>query len=289
MSQYRHITPRTASAPSGGPTPARQDAPELRWADLLVEAVSQPGTIARCYSLFWSYSLGNQLAALSQCQARGIQPGPINTYAGWQALGRQVQKGERALWLCQPVTCRRQGDDNNDPDDESIAAYTLFVWKPRWFVLSQTDGAEYEPPELPGWHVARALATLDVRVEPFAHLDGNCQGYSKPGRVLAINPVAAHPERTLLHELGHIVCGHLDDGCELPKAAREVEAEAVAYLGADALGLGGADEARGYIQHYLARGGRLDEATARVIFKATDAILKAGRSVMVAPPLAEAA
>ena len=46
----------------------------------------------------------------------------------------------------------------------------------------------------------------------------------------------------------------------------EVEAEAVAYLCADALELGGADEARGYIQHYLARGGKLDEPTCRRIF-----------------------
>jgi hypothetical protein len=120
-----------------------------------------------------------------------------------------------------------------------------------------------------------------VREEPFRHLDGNCQGYSKPGRVLAISPVAAHPERTLLHELGHIVCGHLDDGCELPKATREVEAESVAYLGADALGLGGAEESRGYIQSWMAHGGRIDEPTARRIFRAIDAILRAGRPAEV--------
>jgi hypothetical protein len=287
MTQYRRITPRTASAPSGVLTPARQDAPELRWADLLTEAVSQPGIVARCYSVFWNYSLGNQLAALSQCQARGIQPGPINTYAGWQALGRRVQKGQRAVWLCQPITRKRQHDDVNDLDDQTADVYTRFVWKPRWFVLTQTDGAEYVPPELPGWDRARALAALDVREEPFTHLEGNCQGYSKPGRVLAINPVAAHPERTLLHELGHIILGHFDERGDLPRVMKEVEAEGLAYLGADALGLGGADEGRGYIQHYLTRGGRLDEATTRAIFKATDAILRAGRPITAAPlPLA---
>src|SRR5436305_9993477 len=87
-------------------TPARE-APEYRWADLLVDAVNTPGTISKCYSIFWSYSLGNQLAALSQCQARGLQPGPSATYPGWAALGRHVRKGEKALTLCQPVTrCR---------------------------------------------------------------------------------------------------------------------------------------------------------------------------------------
>jgi hypothetical protein len=59
----------------------------------------------------------------------------------------------------------------------------------------------------------------------------------------------------------------------------EIEPEAVAYLCADALGLGGADEARGYIQHYLRRGGQLDEPTARRIFRTADMILQAGRYV----------
>jgi hypothetical protein len=264
-------TSRSAATP-------RPDAPTFRWAELLREAVSMPGTVARCYSAFWSYSLGNQLAALAQCQARLLRPGPIATYATWQALGRQVRKGERALWLCQPLTGRRAPEtDGAEPD-----AYTYFVWRPRWFVLAQTDaipGREYTPPPLPEWDRDRALAALDVREEPFSHLDGNCQGYSKPGGILAINPVAAHPERTLLHELGHIVAGHFEESATLAGPTMEVEAEAIAFLGADALGLGGADESRGYIQHYLARGGRLDEPTARRIFRAADTILQAGREI----------
>jgi antirestriction protein ArdC len=279
MRRYRRSTPRPASAPAGAPRPIREDAPAYRWADLLAAAVEEPGTISRCYSVFWSYSLGNQLAALSQCLLRGLQPGPIATYAHWQALGRQVRKGERALWLCQPVTCRRQEVDDAD---DGADVYTRFTWRPRWFVLSQTDGAPYTPPEVPGWDCARALAALDVHEEPFTHLNGNAQGYSRPGRVLAINPVATHPARTLLHELGHIVCGHHDAHRDLPGPLMEVEAEGVSYLCADALGLGGADEARGYIQHYL-KGAPIEEATARRIFQAAAAVLRAGRPVEAAP------
>jgi hypothetical protein len=291
MKRYtRTATPRTASAPSGVHPAPRTDAPTIRWASLLADAVQQPGTIARCYSAFWSYSLGNQLAALMQCQLRRLEPGPIATFPTWQALGRQVRKGERALWLCQPITRGRPADDADDGDERGDG-YTAFVWRPRWFVLSQTDaieGREYTPPALPDWDRARALAALDVREEPFRHLSGNTQGYSRPGRVLAINPVATHPERTTLHELGHIVCGHFDESATLAGPTMEVEAEAVAYLCADALGLGGADEARGYIQHYLARGGVLDEPTARRIYRAVDAILAAGRPAET-PALAPAA
>jgi hypothetical protein len=79
MKRYQRHNPEAGSMPASVLTPTRE-APEFRWADLLRTAVSEPGTIARCYSVFWSYSLGNQLAALQQCTARGIQPSPINTY-----------------------------------------------------------------------------------------------------------------------------------------------------------------------------------------------------------------
>jgi len=294
VKRYRRSNTATGRAPVAVPTTTSNDtAHPYRWAQLLEDAVNTPGTISRAYSTFWRYSTGNMLAALLQCQARGITPGPINTYAGWQALGRQVRKGEKAFVLCQPITAtRRQSTDAEAADDaEAPDVYTFFQWRPRWFVLAQTDainGKEYTPPILPGWDRARALEVLGVREERFTHFDGNVQGYSTAGRVLAISPVAAHPERTLLHELGHIVLGHLDETSrDLPRAVKEAEAESVTLICADALGIAGADESRGYIQHWL-RSERFEEAMARRIFRAADAILKAGRDDP-APPLASAA
>jgi hypothetical protein len=57
---------------------------------------------------------------------------------------------------------------------------------------------------------------------------------------------------------------------------REVEAEGTAYLVAAALELPGADDSRGYLQHW-SHGQAIDETTARRIFKAADLILRAGR------------
>src|SRR6185369_15735987 len=73
-----------------------------KWASLLVEAVNKPGMIMEAYSAFHNYSIANQILALVQCQLRGLEPGPINTFPGWQALGRTVKRGERALTLCMP-------------------------------------------------------------------------------------------------------------------------------------------------------------------------------------------
>jgi hypothetical protein len=58
------------------------------FADLLRQAVTEPGIISSAYRQFRSYSIGNQLLALVQCQTRGLQPGPIATFQRWKELGR---------------------------------------------------------------------------------------------------------------------------------------------------------------------------------------------------------
>ena len=50
------------------------------FAQLLDQAVNEPGVTSSAYSAFHNYSLGNQLLALAQCLARGIQPGPSATF-----------------------------------------------------------------------------------------------------------------------------------------------------------------------------------------------------------------
>lgn len=68
-----------------------------KWSALLVEAVNKPGMIMQAYSAFHNYSIGNQILALVQCQLRGLEPGPINTFPGWQALGRNVEARRACL------------------------------------------------------------------------------------------------------------------------------------------------------------------------------------------------
>lgn len=111
--------------------------------------------------------------------------------------------------------------------------------------------------------------------------DGNCQGFAR-GRSIAVSPMAANPLKTTFHELAHVIIGHMAEG-ELrddertPRSYRELEAEATAMLVCAALGLPGIEEARGYIQHWVGMGAAVPESNARRIFKAADAILRAGR------------
>jgi len=257
----------------------------IRWAELLADAVSRPGQILEAYSLFHGYSLGNQLAAMFQCRVRGLAPGPIATLQRWNELKRHVRAGEKAIVLCMPVSVRVREDAQirgPAPEGGAPRLKTIFVWKPRWFVLSQTDGEPLaETAQIPSWDEARALGTLSVQRVPFDLTDGNVQGYAH-GRSVAVSPIAALPAKTLFHELGHVLLNHTSergaDQPDLPKTLTEAEAEAVALLCLEALHLSGTEYARGYIQSWYGAGNPLPEHSAQRIFKAADRILRAGRS-----------
>jgi len=248
---------------------------QRKWSDLLIQAVTQPGLILKAYSAFHGYSLGNRIAAIVQCQIRGIQPGPINTFVGWKNLRRHVKRGEKALWLCLPLTRKIKGEDSEDE-----VVMTTFVWKPNWFVLAQTEGEPVQESQILAWDKDKALAALVITQTEFTHPDGNTQGYARK-RELAISPLAAMPHKTLFHELAHIELGHtaeseFTDSEHTPRNLREVEAETVALLLCESLGLPGAEYCRGYIQNWLS-GDAIPEKSAQKTFGAADRILRAGR------------
>jgi hypothetical protein len=208
------------------------------WGKLLQDAVTTPGVISQAYSRFWNYSVGNQLMALFECLLRGIEPGPIHTFKGWLDVGRHVKKSEKAITLCMPVQLKRKlseslpgtapvrvgdgaerqitGPGGIVPEPKAgLVTVTVFTFKPHWFVLSQTEGAEYVPTEMPQWSEQVALHALLIDRVPFEHVNGNCQGYAT-GRRVAVSPLAALPHKTLFHEFAHVVIGHTDDGNMLP-------------------------------------------------------------------------
>jgi len=96
-------------------------------ARLLEEAVTEPGIISTAYRTFHTCSFGNQLLALSQCFARGIQPGPIATFQRWKELGRHVRLGEKAITLCRPVTVKRTTNGDNGTDETHAATWFVYA------------------------------------------------------------------------------------------------------------------------------------------------------------------
>jgi antirestriction protein ArdC len=100
-----------------------------------------------------------------------------------------------------------------------------------------------------------------------------------------VSPIAVLPHKTLSHELAHVLLGHIAEGTQLvddegtPRSLREVEAECVALIYCESLGLDGAAECRGYIQHWL-NGRTIPERSTDKIFKAADQIIKKGMLVL---------
>lgn len=272
--QPRRARPIRATDPVATQTPV-----VAGFAELLERAVIDPGTISTAYRQFHGYSLGNQLLALGQCLTRDLRPGPLATYARWQALGRQVRKGERAISLCMPVTIKRAARETDDgPGDPQ--AFTRFVHRNHWFVVAQTDGADLLAVPLPTWDAASALAALAIAEVAFDALDGNIMGYARD-RAIAISPLNPLPHKTRFHELAHVLLGHTTEGEQrdgelTPRNLRECEAEAVAMVCCAALDLPGIDKSRGYIQSWWGRGNPIPERSAQRILKVADQILKAG-------------
>jgi hypothetical protein len=266
---------------------------ETTWSDLLRDAVSTPGKLLEAYTAFHNFSIGDSLLALFQCYDRGITPGPLNTYKGWQQLGRQVRKGEKAITLCMPLAYKKRvrkenqdggagrsqaAQDMKEECDE-ITRYR-FALRPYWFVLAQTDGDSAFTPSIPGFDLATALRELHIEQVDLTSTDGNAQGYGFE-RSIAINPLAQLPHKTSFHELGHIVLGHTEEGRLIdsdltPRNIREVEAESLALICCEALQLPGSEYARGYIQKWLS-GDSICNRSAQRVFTAASAILKAGR------------
>jgi hypothetical protein len=258
--------------------PERQHA---TWGELLRNAVEEPGRMLAAYTAFHKYSFGNALLAPEQCIRRNLQPGPLNTYRGWLEHKRQVRKGEAGITLCMPMPFKR-ATRTEDPLEESTQPHicNAFRFCAYWLVLAQTEGEETCVPSIPGFDLDTALRALNITPTAFDEINGNIQGFARR-RNIAVNPLAALPHKTTFHEIAHVVLGHtasetLVDGELTPRHLREVEAESVAMLCCETLGLDGAEFSRGYIQHWLKIEKEIPNRNAAHIFAAATSVLKAG-------------
>lgn len=139
-----------------------------------------------------------------------------------------------------------------------------------------------DTPPIPGFDLETAFHVLNITRTGFDEMNGNIQGFAT-GREIAVSPIAAIPHKTTFHEIAHCVLQHttnerLVDSEATPINLREVEAEAVALICCEALGLDGAAYARGYIQHWLQGEKTIPNQSATRIFSAAQTILKAGSS-----------
>lgn len=256
-----------------------QETLKFSLAEFFSEILEKPSAMHERYTAFHNYSICNQyLAALQLPQVE-----PIATYKQWQAMGRQVQKGAKAIALRMPVTIK---DEANETEG---ATKSFFIFRKNWFGLSSTKGEDYAPPALPEWNEDKALTALGVTKVPFASTRGNSMGFARPSLMqVAVSPLAYDYHKTLFHELAHCVL-HSNESehgnADLPTHIEEFEAEAAAYLVTGALHRDANQRySRGYLKHWISGGNHVDikETNMKRALAAADKILKAGTATKIA-------
>jgi hypothetical protein len=271
--------------------PAEQT--RVDWQQLLETALTTEGSVGNVYNRFHEYSVANTFLFMMQ----GIRE-PVASESRWKALGRTRRDGTRRKEVIVPVFAKAtepppvettdETEETPEAKKERVARLIGFTVVNGVLALSDTDGPEIPPIQVPQWDLETALAKLAIKRVPFEQIDGNIQGVSH-GREYALNPVAVHPLKTTFHEMGHIILGHTVATSfgeySQHRGKMEFGAEAVAYLAMNELQQMDeetASHSRGYLQHWLGTEQPTDREI-RLVFAATDQILKAGRL-----PVAEA-
>ncbi|MDM8005428.1 MAG: ArdC-like ssDNA-binding domain-containing protein [Phycisphaerae bacterium] len=218
---------------------------------------------------FHNYSWGNiMLIQLGRPEASKVAG-----YQTWRRLGRQVKKGEHGIAIMAPMV-RRRREDEDEEEDKVFAFKTAYV-----FDVSQTEGKPL--PEAtqtrgePGEWITRLKAFLASQGIQLLHLGSmsRAEGASFGGAV-AVRPglAAAEEFSVLCHEAAHEWMHREDRGKDSSKTVRETEAEAVAFVVCQAVGLDTNTASSDYIGLYsgnkevLAKSlGRIRRTAARII------------------------
>jgi len=232
---------------------------------------------------FHHYSWGNSLLILMQCPDATRVAG----YHTWKSVGRQVRKGEHGIAILAPMVRRLRVDDEDGTDRVLVGHPTAFRLA-RVFDIAQTDGEAL--PEVVSRLIGddagsrfaglvNVAATLGYSVEISdlpGERNGDCTFEMKRIRVReGLEP--AQSVKTLAHELAHALL-HCEADCIGPtRSVAELEAESVAFVVCDDLGLDSSAYSFGYIATWAGSGEDADKAicaSAQRINKAAQTILE---------------
>lgn len=236
---------------------------------LLENAISTPGRwhmLLDTSATLWRYSGGNIALLIAQMAERGQQlPLLVAGFREWERHGRNVIKGEHALWVLAPRTATKNTDADQTTDAKAAPSLKVQLdgyskdtdrrkivgWRAQAvFDVSQTEGQPIYIPRprvdvgTPHKGLWEALVKFSrnqgFTVEQSMGQYGLASGYTDfAGRKIQIGVWLDREERVsvLVHELGHVCLHGPDDklgklyGSSLEhRGLAEVEAESVAYM-----------------------------------------------------------
>ena len=224
----------------------------------------------RAMAVFREYSWLNQMSIARQ-RPTATKVAGLRT---WNQLGRYVNKGEKGIAILAPVMGkpRRQCENTDEIDTHVEANKSVLVGFRKVYVWSE-DQTHGQP-----------LAELEkVTGDPGVYLDRmrefvNGQGitieYNESiapalgmafGTTIRLLPGQNEAEElnTLVHEAAHLALKHQERHTTTTKTVRETEAEAVAFVVAQGIGVN-AEQSASYIQLYNGSATLLMESLAAV-------------------------
>ncbi len=238
---------------------------------------------------FRNYSFGNiMLIARQKPDATSVAG--LRT---WNSLGRFVRRGEKGIFILAPLVGKkeRQKDTTETRDAKETVTQLLGFRGVYVFDISQTEGKE--------------LATLtevrgDVsgnreRLMKFVQAQGVTLNYSDKiapakglsfgGKITLLSGMQPAEEfSTLAHEIGHEILHRGDRRILTTKRVRETEAEAVAFVVCQAIGLETGSAAADYIQLWHGDADLLRESLLAV--QQTAAVILGGIAAGIVPEVA---
>lgn len=198
---------------------------------------------------FHKYSLHNvMLIVLQKPDATHVAG-----FHTWHKLGRHVQKGEKGITIFAPIL-RRQSEPDSGPressEDLALGYRTCAVFdirqtegRPLPFIGTIQGEAGYY-----GERLAAFALSLGIQLEYSAAI-APARGTSEGGRITLVPDLSsAEHAAVLAHELAHEFLHHQPRRATTSKTVRETEAEAVAWIVCQAIGLETGTASADYIQ-----------------------------------------
>jgi hypothetical protein len=228
---------------------------------------------------FRQYSFGN-IIAIARQKPDATHVAGIRT---WNELGRFVNKGERGIAILAPVIGKSQkkrdsdGKDAEEGQSALLGFRRVYVWD-----ISGTHGMPL--PELeqvtgePGIYLDRLRKFVSEQGITLEYTESIAPALgTASGTTIRLLPGQSKAEEfnTLVHELAHLALKHGERRTAITKTVRETEAEAVAFVVAEGVGLE-ADQSASYIQLYHGDAKLLQESL-EVVQRTASQILEAIR------------
>ena len=219
-----------------------------------------------CTARFHNYSFRNVFLIMSQ------MPGATRVagYKTWQALGRQVRKGESGIRILAP--CIAKAKEEGEPDRRYFRTVAVFD-------ISQTDGEPLPTlsDEIKGDEYADTITEIAALIEAPVHFveEGRAAGWYTldTGEIFIKTDQDPNSQLgTLIHEWAHSLT--YEKGQEYN--AGEVIAEGTTYVVCSALGLDTGERSFGYIA------GWSREQKLEVLMGVSDTIQKTAHAMLTA-------